>query len=78
MMRFESGSEEPHINRARNSAATIGIAYFVGGIVSLAACFVTQTPIDDLKLSFILIIICLSFLVFTKAMLLDETLLSVL
>jgi len=39
MKRFESGLEEPHINRARNSAITIGIAYVAGGIVPLTACF---------------------------------------
>jgi hypothetical protein len=61
MMRFESGFEEPHINRARNSAATIGIAYVVGGFVPLTACFLTQTPIDGLKLSSILTIICCRF-----------------
>jgi vacuolar iron transporter family protein len=59
MMRFELGLEEPHINRARNSAATIGIAYIAGGIIPLSAYFFTETPLEGLSLSSVLTIICL-------------------
>jgi VIT1/CCC1 family predicted Fe2+/Mn2+ transporter len=39
MMKFELGLEKPNINAARNSAAAIGIAYIVGGIIPLSAYF---------------------------------------
>lgn len=39
MMKYELGLEEPNLNRARNSALTIGISYFVGGLLSLTAYF---------------------------------------
>lgn len=59
MMRFELGLEEPHMNRARNSAATIGIAYIAGGIIPLSAYFFTETPLEGLSLSSVLTILCL-------------------
>ncbi len=51
MMKYELGLEKPDVNRARNSAATIGISYIVGGLIPLTAYFFTSTPykrIDDL------------------------------
>ena len=39
MMRFELGLEKPDINRARQSALTIGISYIIGGIVPLSSYF---------------------------------------
>jgi VIT1/CCC1 family predicted Fe2+/Mn2+ transporter len=39
MMKFELGLEKPNINAARNSAAAIGFAYIVGGIIPLSAYF---------------------------------------
>ena len=59
MMKFELGLEEPHANRARNSAATIGISYIVGGLIPLTAYFVTEIPFDGLILSSILTTLCL-------------------
>jgi len=59
MMKFELGLEEPHPNRARNSAATIGISYVVGGLIPLTAYFFTLTPFDGLILSAALTTICL-------------------
>src|SRR6187455_3090131 len=35
MMKFELGLDKPDINRARQSARNIGLAYIVGGIVPL-------------------------------------------
>eukprot|EP01037_Dinobryon_pediforme_P011963 gene11962-12052_t len=32
MMRYELGLEEPHANRATQSALTIGISYIIGGV----------------------------------------------
>jgi len=59
MMKFELGLEEPNPNRAKNSALTIGIAYFIGGLLPLSAYFFTSTPHQGLLLSSIITIICL-------------------
>src|SRR4051812_32940698 len=59
MMRFELGLEEPDENRARQSALTIGISYIIGGIIPLSPYFFTRHPIDGLKLSAIITLVCL-------------------
>jgi len=59
MMKFELGLEQPDPNRARNSAATIGISYIVGGLIPLTAYFFTPTPKDGLVVSALLTTICL-------------------
>lgn len=59
MMKFELGLEEPHPNRARNSALTIGLAYVVGGFLPLSAYFFTISPKDGLMLSAIITTLCL-------------------
>jgi vacuolar iron transporter family protein len=59
MMKFELGLEMPNANRARNSALTIGIAYFVGGLLPLSAYFVTPNPKEGLIVSAIITTICL-------------------
>jgi vacuolar iron transporter family protein len=59
MMKYELGLERPDVNRARNSAATIGISYIVGGLIPLTAYFFTSTPIGGLTISAILTVICL-------------------
>jgi VIT1/CCC1 family predicted Fe2+/Mn2+ transporter len=59
MMRFELGLEEPNPNRARNSALTIGAAYFVGGLLPLSAYFITPEPMKGLIISAIFTTICL-------------------
>ena len=59
MMKFELGLEEPHPKRAQNSALTIGIAYFVGGLLPLMAYFFTATPKEGLVVSAIITTICL-------------------
>ncbi len=59
MMKYELGLEKPNINRARNSAATIGISYMVGGLIPLLAYFFTRTPYEGLMISAVLTIICL-------------------
>jgi VIT1/CCC1 family predicted Fe2+/Mn2+ transporter len=48
MMRFELGLEKQDINRARQSALTIGISYIIGGIVPLSSYFsvFTDKPQD--------------------------------
>ncbi len=59
MMKFELGLEKPDINRARNSALTIGFSYCVGGMLPLSAYFFTSMPQDGLILSAVLTTICL-------------------
>ena len=39
MMRYELGLEQPDVNRARNSALTIGASYIVGGLIPLMPYF---------------------------------------
>jgi VIT1/CCC1 family predicted Fe2+/Mn2+ transporter len=53
------GLEKPDANRARNSVATIGISYMIGGLIPLSAYFFTPTPLDGLLVSAGLTIICL-------------------
>ncbi|MFI5221843.1 MAG: VIT1/CCC1 transporter family protein [Bacteroidia bacterium] len=61
MMRYELGLEKPDINRARQSAMTIGLSYIVGGIVPLSAYFkiFTSNAHDGLIYSCIITAICL-------------------
>lgn len=59
MMKFELGLEEPHPKRARNSALTIGIAYFIGGLLPLSAYFFTSSPKDGLIVSALITTLCL-------------------
>lgn len=59
MMRFELGLEEPHPDRAKKSALTIGISYFIGGLLPLAAYMFTHNPHDGLLLSLALTTLCL-------------------
>ena len=59
MMKFELGLEKPSVNRARNSAATIGMSYVIGGLIPLSAYFFTSTPYEGLIGSSILTIVCL-------------------
>ena len=60
MMKFELGLEKPDINRARQSARNIGLAYIVGGIVPLTAYMFTSTPVNGLMFSSIITIACLA------------------
>lgn len=59
MMKFELGLERPNPNRARNSALTIGLAYFIGGLLPLSAYLFTATPTYGLIVSALLTTICL-------------------
>ena len=59
MMKYELGLEKPDVNRARNSAATIGISYIIGGLIPLSAYFFTHTPYNGLFISALLTVICL-------------------
>ena len=67
MMKYELGLEKPDVNRARNSAVTIGSSYIAGGLIPLMAYFFTQTPIQGLYISALLTIICLFFFGYFKS-----------
>ena len=51
MMKFELCLEEPHVNRARNSALTIAAAYIGGGLIPLAPYVITRGPVQGLYYS---------------------------
>jgi VIT1/CCC1 family predicted Fe2+/Mn2+ transporter len=59
MMKYELGLDKPDINRARQSARNIGLAYIVGGIVPLSAYFLTTSPKEGLVYSSIITVVCL-------------------
>ncbi len=59
MMKYELGLEAPDVNRASKSALTIGMSYIVGGIIPLLPYFFTTTPLEGLKISAVITIICL-------------------
>ncbi len=72
MMKFELGIEKPDINRARNSALTIGMSYVVGGIIPLLPYFYTKTPIEGLKISAVVTLICLFVFGYYKSKVTDQ------
>jgi VIT1/CCC1 family predicted Fe2+/Mn2+ transporter len=59
MMRFELGLEKPELNRARQSALTIGISYIAGGFVPLSPYFFTDTASAGLLYSCFFTGLCL-------------------
>lgn len=59
MMRFELGLERPDPRRARRSAFNIGISYIVGGLVPLSPYFFVQEPVNGLKISVLVTLVCL-------------------
>ncbi|MBA3828872.1 MAG: VIT1/CCC1 transporter family protein [Taibaiella sp.] len=67
MMKYELGLEKPDPRRARNSALNIGVSYIVGGIVPLSPYFFAAHPIDGLKYSCIITVICLFIFGYFKA-----------
>ena len=67
MMRYELGLEKPDPKRARNSAMNIGISYIVGGLVPLSAYFFNSVPLDGLKWSAAITVLCLFIFGFFKA-----------
>ncbi|MCC2546557.1 VIT1/CCC1 transporter family protein [Hymenobacter sp. BT175] len=59
MMKYELGLEKPDPRQAWKSAATISIAYAVGGLIPLSAYFVTDTPTEGLLWSAVITLLCL-------------------
>ncbi|MGE5109041.1 MAG: VIT1/CCC1 transporter family protein [Sphingobacteriales bacterium] len=59
MMKYELGLEKPDPRRARKSAMNIGFSYIAGGLVPLSPYFFVETPLNGLKLSVIVTLLCL-------------------
>jgi VIT1/CCC1 family predicted Fe2+/Mn2+ transporter len=59
MMKYELGLDKPDPKRATKSAMNIGLSYVVGGLVPLSPYFFINTPIDALKISVLVTLICL-------------------
>lgn len=59
MMKFELGLDKPDINRARNSAITIGTAYVIGGLIPLLPYVFVQNVKNGLLYSSIVTLISL-------------------
>lgn len=67
MMKNELGLDKPDPKRATKSAMNIGLSYIAGGLVPLSPYFFTQTPVDALKISVVLTLICLFVFGFFKS-----------
>lgn len=67
MMKYELGLEKPDPKRARNSALNIGVSYIVGGLIPLSPYFFATHPIEGLKWSCVITVVCLFFFGFFKA-----------
>ncbi|MBX7205161.1 MAG: VIT1/CCC1 transporter family protein [Bacteroidia bacterium] len=72
MMKFELGLEKPSLNRARQSALTIGVSYVVGGLVPLLAYFFSDTPESGLIYSSAITLICLFIFGYFKSKLIGQ------
>ena len=59
MMKYELGLEKPDPKRATKSALNIGLSYIAGGLVPLSPYFFVSSPLDGLKISAIVTLICL-------------------
>lgn len=76
MMRFELGLEKPDINRARNSALTIGLAYVIGGLIPLVPYVFASKVLEGLVFSSIITLISLFVFGFFKSKVLGQNPLS--
>jgi VIT1/CCC1 family predicted Fe2+/Mn2+ transporter len=59
MMKHELGLEKPDPKRATRSALNIGLSYVAGGLVPLCPYFFISVPVDALKISVVVTLICL-------------------
>ena len=67
MMKYELGLEKPDPKRATKSAMNIGVSYIVGGLVPLSPYFFVNSPLEGLKLSAIVTLVCLFVFGFFKS-----------
>lgn len=59
MMKYELGLEKPDPKRATKSALNIGLSYIAGGLVPLSPYFFVDSPVEGLKISVIVTLLCL-------------------
>ncbi len=59
MMKYELGLEKPDPRRATKSALNIGFSYIAGGLVPLSPYFFVDSPLQGLKISVIVTLLCL-------------------
>src|SRR5207237_199649 len=59
VMKYELGLDEPDPRRATKSALNIGFSYIAGGLVPLSPYFFIDTPVNALKVSVLVTLICL-------------------
>ena len=59
MMKYELGLDKPDPKRATKSALNIGISYIVGGLIPLSPYFFVSHPVDGLKISVLVTLLCL-------------------
>lgn len=67
MMTYELGLDKPDPRRATKSALNIGLSYVVGGLVPLSPYFFIDTPVQALKISALITLICLFIFGFFKS-----------
>ncbi|GAA3930980.1 VIT1/CCC1 transporter family protein [Hymenobacter algoricola] len=67
MMKYELGLEKPDPRQAPKSAATISLAYALGGLIPLSAYFFTSTPTDGLLWSAVITLVCLLLFGYLKS-----------
>lgn len=67
MMKYELGLDKPDPKRAGKSALNIGLSYIVGGLVPLSPYFFIDSPVDALKVSAIVTLVCLFLFGFFKS-----------
>src|SRR5688572_3597829 len=59
MMKYELGLDKPDPKRASKSALNIGLSYVVGGLVPLSPYFFLDSPLEALKISALVTLVCL-------------------
>jgi VIT1/CCC1 family predicted Fe2+/Mn2+ transporter len=67
MMKYELGLDKPDPKRATKSALNIGLSYIVGGLVPLSPYFFINSPVDGLKISVVVTLLCLFIFGFFKS-----------
>lgn len=67
MMKYELGLDKPDPKRATKSALNIGLSYVVGGLVPLSPYFFIDSPLEGMKISAIVTLICLFIFGFFKS-----------
>src|SRR5258705_1360266 len=67
MMKYELNLDKPDPKRATKSALNIGLSYVVGGLVPLSPYFFVEAPVEGLKISVAVTILCLFVFGFFKS-----------